>query len=145
MMNIDNLASMFSQRNGVQQSMSSSIMSAIMGYIMQKGMGSMLSGGSGSGGGSEGIKSMLSNLGGGSGQGINQDHELVKHVQQNAGIKDPQQASQYTRQGLDLMNEQADKNPQGLQSLLGNFLGASVSGQQNKGGSDRGSFLDNVI
>jgi hypothetical protein len=108
MMNIDNLASMLSQRNGVQQSMSSSI----MGYIMQKGMGSMLSGGSG--GGSEGIKSMLSNLGGGSGQGINQDHELVKHVQQNAGIKDPQQASQYTRQGLDLMNEQADKNPQGL-------------------------------
>jgi hypothetical protein len=96
MMNIDNLASMFSQRNGVQQSMSSSIMSAIMGYIMQKGMGSMLSGGSGSGGGSEGIKSMLSDLGGGSGQGINQDHELVKHVQQNAGIKDPQQASQYT-------------------------------------------------
>jgi hypothetical protein len=44
-----------------------------------------------------------------------------------------------------LMNEQADKNPQGLQSLLGNFLGASVSGQQNKGGSDSGSFLDNVI
>ena len=40
---------------------------------------------------------MLSNLGAGSGQGINQDHELVKHVQQNAGIKDPQQASQYTR------------------------------------------------
>ena len=78
MMNIDNLASMFSQRYGVQQSMSSSIMSAIMGYIMQKGMGSMLSGGSGSGGGAEGIKSMLSNLGAGSGQGINQDHELVK-------------------------------------------------------------------
>jgi hypothetical protein len=140
MMNIDNLASMFSQRNGVQQSMSSSIMSAIMGYIIQKGMGSVLSGG-----GSEGIKSMLSNLGGGSGQGINQDHELVKHVQQNAGIKDPQQASQYTRQGLDLVNEQADKNPQGLQSLLGNFLGASGGGQQNKGGSDSGSFLDNVI
>jgi len=42
MKNIDNLASMFSQINGVQQSMSSSIMSAIMGYIMQKGMGSML-------------------------------------------------------------------------------------------------------
>jgi hypothetical protein len=40
-----------------------------MGYIMQKGMGSMLSSASGSGGGAEGIKSMLSNLGGGSGQG----------------------------------------------------------------------------
>ena len=67
---------------------------------MQRGMGSMLSGGSGSGGGAERIKSMLSNLGAGSGQGINQNHELVKHVQQNAGIKDPQQASQYTHQGL---------------------------------------------
>ena len=61
MMNIDNLASMFSQRYGVQQSMSSSIMSAIMGYIIQKGTGSVLSGG-----GAEGIKSMLYNLGAGS-------------------------------------------------------------------------------
>jgi hypothetical protein len=75
---------------------------------------------------------MLSNLGAGSGQGINQDHELVKHVQQNAGIKDPQQASQYTRQGLDLVNEQVDKNPQGLQSVLGNFLGVSRGGQQKQ-------------
>jgi hypothetical protein len=43
------------------------------------------------------------------------------------------------------MNEQVDKNPQGLQSVLGNFLGVSRGGQQNKGGSDSGSFLDNVL
>jgi hypothetical protein len=56
--NIDNLAGMFSQRNGVQQSMSSSIMSAIIGFIVQKMMGqgldNMLSGG-GSSGSSRGL------------------------------------------------------------------------------------------
>ena len=45
-MNIDNLAGMFSQRSGVQQSMGSAIMSAIIGFMAQKmmgqGLGSML-------------------------------------------------------------------------------------------------------
>jgi hypothetical protein len=52
-MNIDNLAGMFSQRSGVQQSMGNSIMSAIIGFIVQKvmgqGLGNMLSSGSGGG------------------------------------------------------------------------------------------------
>jgi hypothetical protein len=102
-MNIDNLAGMFSQRSGVQQSMSSSIMSAIIGFIVQKmmgqGLGNMLSGGGSNDGGSSGlgsIQSMLSSLGG----GLNRDHELVRHVQQNAGIKDPETARQYTQQEL---------------------------------------------
>jgi hypothetical protein len=47
-MNIYNLAGMFSQRSGVQQSMGNSIMNAIIGFIAQKmmgqGIGSMLSG-----------------------------------------------------------------------------------------------------
>ena len=51
-MNIDNLAGMFSQKSGVQQSMGNSIMSAIIGFVAQKmmgqGLGSMLSGGGGS-------------------------------------------------------------------------------------------------
>jgi hypothetical protein len=95
-MNIDNLAGMFSQRSGVQQSMSSSIMSAIVGFIVQKMMGQVLGnmlsgGGSSSGNSSSGLgslQSILSSLGGGS----NRDHELVRHVQQNAGIKDPETA-----------------------------------------------------
>jgi hypothetical protein len=138
-MNIDNLAGMFSQRSGVQQSMSSSIMSAIIGFIVQKmmgqGLGNMLSGGGSNDGGSSGlgsIQSMLSSLGG----GLNRDHELVRHVQQNAGIKDPETARQYTQQGVDVLNEQARSNPQGLQSLLGGFLGGGGLGgnQQDKGG-----------
>ena len=60
-------------------------MSAIIGFVAQKmmgqGLGNMLSGGGGSSSG--GIQSMLSGLG-----GLNRDHELVKHVQQDAGIKD---------------------------------------------------------
>lgn len=140
-MNIDNLAGMFSQRSGVQQSMSSSIMSAIIGFIVQKmmgqGLGNMLSGGgSGSGSGGLGnIQSMLSGLGG----GLNRDHELVRHVQQNAGIKDPETARQYTQQGVDVLNEQSKNDPQGLQSLLGGFLGGGGStGSQRKGDSGGG-------
>ena len=136
-MNIDNLAGMFSQRSGVQQSMGNSIMSAIVGFIVQKmmgqGLGNMLSGGgSGSGSGLGGIQSILSGLGG----GLNRDHELVRHVQQNAGIKDPETARQYTQQGVDVLNEQSRSNPQGLQSLLGGFLGGggSSGNRQNKGG-----------
>jgi hypothetical protein len=140
-MNIDNLAGMFSQRSGVQQPMGNSIMSAIIGFMAQKmmgqGLGSMLSGGGGGGssGSSGGIQSMLSGLG-----GLNRDHELVRHVQQNAGIKDPEAARQYTQQGVDVLSEQSRSNPQGLQSLLGGFLGGggSSESQQRKGGSGVG-------
>jgi hypothetical protein len=138
-MNIDNLSGMFSQRSGVQQSMGNSIMSAIIGFMAQKmmgqGLGNMLSGGGGSSGSSGGIQSMLSGLG-----GLNRDHELVRHVQQNAGIKDPEAARQYTQQGVDVLTEQSRSNPQGLQSLLGGFLGGggSSGSQQRKGGGGGG-------
>jgi hypothetical protein len=138
-MNIDNLAGMFSQRSGVQQSMGNSIMSAIIGFMAQKmmgqGLGSMLSGGGSSSGSSGGIQSMLSGLG-----ELNRDHELVRHVQQNAGIKDPEAARQYTQQGVDVLSEQSRSNPQGLQSLLGGFLGGggSSGSQQRKGGGGGG-------
>jgi hypothetical protein len=138
-MNLDNLAGMFSQRSGVQQSMGNSIMNAIIGFMAQKmmgqGIGSMLSGGGG-GSGSGGIQSMLSGLVGGGG-GLNRDHELVRHVQQNAGIQDPETARQYTQQGVSILDEQSRSNPQGLQSLFGGFLGEG-GGQQKKGGSGGG-------
>jgi hypothetical protein len=133
-MNLENLAGMFSQRSGVQQSMGNSIMNAIIGFMAQKmmgqGIGSMLSGGSSSSGG---IQSMLSGLVGG---GLNGDHELVRHVQQNAGIQDPETARQYTQQGVNILDEQSRTNPQGLQSLFGSFLGGG--GQQKKGSSGGG-------
>jgi hypothetical protein len=147
-MNIDNLAGMFSQKSGVQQSMGNSIMSAIIGFMVQKmmgqGLGSMLSGGGGSSGSSGGIQSMLSGLG-----GLNRDHELVRHVQQNAGIKDPETARQYTQQGVEVLNEQSKSNPQGLQSLLGGFLGGggrSGGSEQGKGGGGGlGGMIGDVL
>ena len=67
------------------------------------------------------IQSHLSNIMGG-GQ-LQQDHPLVQYVQQNAGIQDPQQATQYTQQALEMMNEHANNDPQGLHSLFSNFMG----------------------
>ena len=55
-------------------------------------MGSMLSGiagGSNSGSGSRGVSSVILGLG-----GFNTDLELARHLQQNAGIEDPEQARQ---------------------------------------------------
>jgi hypothetical protein len=141
-MSIESLAGMFSQRSGVNQSMGNSVMSAIVGFLAQKmmggvlgrggggssggGIGDMLSGvaGGDSGTGTGGIGSILSGLGG----GLNKDHELVRHVQQNAGIQDPEQARQYTQHGVDILNEQSKSNPQGLQSIFSGFLGGGGGG-----------------
>jgi hypothetical protein len=141
-MSIESLAGMFSQRSGADQSMGSSVMSGIIGFLVQKmmggsggGIGSMVSGltGGGSGGGGGGIGSILSGLG-----GLNKDHELVRHVQQNTGIQDPDQARQYTQHGVDILNEQSNNNPDGLQSILGGFLGG---GSKQGSGSGIGDML----
>ncbi|MFL6316511.1 MAG: hypothetical protein ACJ73C_07215, partial [Nitrososphaeraceae archaeon] len=78
--------------------------------------------------GGGGIGSILSGLG-----GLNKDHELVRHVQQNAGVQDPEQARQYAQHGVDILNEQSKNNPQGLQSILGGFLGGRNQ-QSSSGG-----------
>ena len=137
-MGIESLAGMFSQKSGADQSMGSSVMNAIIGFLVQKmmgggggGIGSMLSGLTGGGSSSDGgggIGSILSGIG-----GLNKDHELVRHVQQNAGIQDPDQATQYTQHGVDILNEQSRNNPQGLQSILGGFLGGGRGNQQSSG------------
>jgi hypothetical protein len=145
-MSIEGLAGMFSQRSGADQSMGSSVMTAIVGFLVQKMMG---------GGGGGGIGNMLSGLTGGSQQGsgggigsilgglggLNKDHELVRHVQQNSGIQDPEQARQYTQHGVEVLNEQSKNNPQGLQSILGGFLGGGSSDNQRNGGGGIGDML----
>jgi hypothetical protein len=101
----------------------------------------MLSGGGGSGSGSSGINSVLSGLG-----GLNHDHELVRYVQQNAGIQDPEQARQYTQHGVDILNEQSNNNPQGIQSIFANFLGRGASQQEQKSGSGgAGGLLGDIL
>jgi hypothetical protein len=85
-------------------------MNAIMGHMTsKKGIGNLFSGGGNNYTDDDrigGIRSQLSNLIGG-GQ-LQQDHPLVQYVQQNAGIQDPQQATQYTQQALEMMNEYAN-------------------------------------
>lgn len=73
-------ANTFSQRSGIEQSMMSTIISSIMGHMMQQGSSNSLMGGGG-------IQSVLSNIG-----PLSPDHALVQRVQQDTGIQDPQQS-----------------------------------------------------
>jgi hypothetical protein len=129
-MNLDNLAGMFSQRSGVQKSISSTIMSTIMSYMMQnfmqKGLGSFMNSG---GGDRNSMQSSFSELEG----GINNDprHPLVQQVKNNCGLQDDNQARMYTQQATGLLRENANNDPQGMSSLFGSFGGG---GQQQSGG-----------
>ena len=121
MVDIDSLANMFSQKTGAQSSMATMVINAVIGFITQRGLGGMMSGG-GQGGG---IMSALSNIVGG--DNVSPNSEMVKHVQQTCGIQDPQQASQYTQQAVSIMNEQGNSNPSGIESLFSNFMGGGQS------------------
>jgi hypothetical protein len=85
-------------------------------------------------GGGGGIQSALCNIG-----QLSPDHALVQRVQQDTGIQEPQQPTQYTQQAVDLMNEHANSNPQGIQSLFSNFMGGA--GGQNQDGNILGNVL----
>jgi hypothetical protein len=45
MVDISSLANMFSQKTGAQPSVANSVMNAVIGFMMQKGIGSMFSSG----------------------------------------------------------------------------------------------------
>src|SRR5919205_47017 len=127
-MSLDMFSSMFPQRSGMDQSIAGSVINAIMGHMTQRGgIDNLFSGGSNYSDDDRmrGIQSHLSNLMGG-GQ-LQQDRPLVQYVQQNAGMQDPQQATQYTQQALEMMNEHANSNPQGLHSLFSNFMGGGAA------------------
>ena len=124
-------SSMLSQRGGIDQSIAGSVINAIMSHMTQQGgIGNLFSGGNNYSDDDRigGIQSHLSNLMGAGGEGgqLQQDHPLVQYVQQNAGMQDPQQATQYTQQALALMNEHANNNPQGIHSLFSNFMGGGL-------------------
>ena len=54
----------------------------------------------------------------------------------------------HTQQGVDVINERSRNDPQGLQSLLGGFLGAGSGGiQQGKGqsGGGLGGMLGDIL
>ena len=143
-MSLDNLAGIFSQRSGVQQSTSSTIMSTIMSYMMQnfmqKGLGSFMNSG---GGDKNSMHSAFSELEG----GINGDprHPLVQQIKQNCGFQDDNQARAYTQQATGLLREHSNNNPQGLSSLFGSFGGGGVLGGQQQGGAGIGNLVGGLL
>jgi hypothetical protein len=125
-MSLDTFANIFSQRSGIEQSLMNTIISSIISHLTQQGpQNSFMDGG--------GIQSALSNIG-----PLDPNHALVQRVQQDTGTQDPQQATQYTQQAVDLMNEHANSNPEGIQSLFSNFMGGN---QQNQDGNILGDIL----
>jgi hypothetical protein len=122
--------------------MATMVINAVIGYLMQRGLVGMMSGG-GQGGG---IMSALSNLVGG--DNVSPNSDMVKHVQQTCDIQDPQRASEYTQQAVNIMNEQGNSNPSGLQGLFSNFMGggqtqAAPTGQPQP--QKKKGFLDDVM
>lgn len=120
-MNLDDLAGMFSQRTGAQQSISSTIMSTIMGYMMQHFMQKGLGGFLGSGGNDrDSMKSALAQL---QNQTADPNNDLVQQVKRNCHLQDDNQARQYTQQAVNVLREDTDREPQGLQSVFRNMAG----------------------
>jgi hypothetical protein len=83
-----------------------------------------------------GLKLALSSLG-----ALNRDHLLMRQVQQNADIQDPDQATQYTPHRANLLNEQADKD-QGIGSLLGSLTGGGNTDDNN---SQQSTWIGDII
>jgi hypothetical protein len=125
-MSRDMFANTFSQRSGIEQSLMSTIISSVISHLTQQGLQNpFMDGGA--------IQSALSNIG-----SLDPNHALIQRVQQDTGIQHPRQATQYTQQAVDLMNEHANSNPQGIQSLFSNLMGGN---QQNQDGN----VLDDIL
>ena len=143
MVNIASLADMFSQKTGAQSSMAIMVINAVISYLMQRGLGGIMSGG-GSQGGS--IISSLSNFT--ASDNTIPDSDMVKHVQQVCDIKDSQQASKYTQEAVNVMNEHGNSNPNGLESLLSSFMGGGQSQSTSTGQQQpqkKKGLLDDVM
>lgn len=134
-MSLDMFSGKLSQRHGIDQSVAGSVISAVIGHLTQQQEGGARGGGIGNLFSERskytdddrmgGIHSSLSNLMGERERGqLHQDHRLIRHVQQKTGIRDPEQAREYTHHALGLMHEHANNKPQDLHSLFSNLLGS---------------------
>ena len=128
-MNLEMFSNLLSQRHGIDQSIAGSVINAIISHLTQQQGGDSISNlfSQGNNYSDESrmgaIQSVLSNLIGQKDRGkLNTDHSLVQYVQQKTGIQDPDQARDYVHKALDLMNEHANSNSQGLHSLFRNLI-----------------------
>src|ERR1051326_670131 len=130
-MSLGNLASMFSQRSGMSQSIAGSVIGSIMGYamtsMMNRGIGSFLHHKD-----SGQMKSALTQV---QQETVNDpDHQLVQQVKQSTGIQDDNQARQYIQQAVSMLKEHTDSNPDAVHSAFVN--------QANNQGIDLGKLGD---
>jgi hypothetical protein len=111
-MSLGMFANLFSQQSGIEQAMMGTVISSVISHLAQRRpKNSSMD--------AAGIQSTLSNIG-----PLDPNHALVQRVQQDTGIQDPQLATQYTQQTVDLMNRHANSNPQGIQSLFRHIMGS---------------------
>lgn len=98
---------MFTQKTGIQQSLAATIIPLVIQYVVQQlgGTGRM-----------KGVTSVLSGLG----TNLNAENPLVKQIQEKTKIEDPQKATEYTQQAVDLIKQEATANPNGIESLFSN-------------------------
>ena len=111
------------------QSIAGSVISAIIGLLTQQQGGDSTSNLFSQGNNYSDVnrinamQSVLSNLIGQKDRGqLNLDHSLIQYIQQKKGIQDPGQVKEYTHKDLDLINEHANSNSQGLYSLFSNLI-----------------------
>src|SRR5206468_9866314 len=84
----------------------------------------------------KGVTSVLSGLG----TNLNAENPLVKQIQEKTKIEDPQKATEYTQQAVDLIKQEATANPNGIESLFSNVLSSgsgNIEGELKKGLGDR--------
>jgi hypothetical protein len=81
------------------------------------------------------IQSALSNIG-----QLSPTHPLVRRIQQDTGIQDPQLAIQYTEQTVRAMKEHANEKPERMRSMF-RSLRRKKGGGKDQGRDKDGTFL----
>jgi hypothetical protein len=136
-MSADDLASKLSQ-SGIPQSNRSTIINSIIKHLVDsgesEGKGSTNNNGT-TGDAADEIQLALSNIG-----QLSPGHPLVRRIQQDTGIQDPQIATQYTQQTLSTMKEHANENPERMRSLF-RSLRLGKEEVKDQGQNSDGSFL----
>lgn len=117
---IDNLANVFTKKSGIEQSTATAIISVVIQYVIQYAASSGTRKG-----GIQNILSILSNLK----DNLTPEHPLVIEVQEKTGLNDKQLVSDHVENALNFITQEADVNPEGIESLFGN-IPASAPGDR---------------
>jgi hypothetical protein len=138
----DDLVSKLSQ-SGIPECSRSTIISSIIKHLIDSGnsedKGSTNNNVTGDattvGDADKNIQSALSNIG-----PLSPTHPLIRRIQQDTGIQDPQLATQYTDQTVRAMKEHANEKPERMRSMF-RSLRRKKGEAKDQGRDNDGSFL----